>query len=460
MKPLDRDGIKKIYSSSEVPVIIGTGLAGLTISKKLTLEKIPHILLGEKRVVNRPIIGESVEMFGCVILNDLFKKFEQHFYPKLAINYHLQDSICHFDFLRCFKIPDIIQFMEKTNYLYKAEGTYSLIHIDRALFDIELFADVIKSPFCRHMEHMVSDISYDKDQDEIIKIVLDNNESIKPSYVFDCSNTARVVGKALGLQMVELTELMQLVFTHYKVNDKTKDIVQSKKLPWQFCTNIFRYYKERAGFDGTSWCIPIGDYISVGTNITTPLEIDENDVLQITQKNYKERGIDYASIYTEPTQVISGKSKLYYYPKIFGSNWVLAAGAGSLTWYTGQTGVESSMFITNIADRILNYPLVYGQYYQDFVMRQVETHKVHDWLHFHQYGSINKRNSHEYMVNSIRNIQGRYLLGNLALDHSLDKKYEWLENVKKYKEKLTDDEMTQVIEMIARGETCADYLYV
>lgn len=440
------------------PVIIGASISGMGISKKLSLNQIEHVLIGDPVKEKRPILGESVEMLGCKILKEIFPDQAQHYYPKLGINYHLEKNICHFDFKRCFKIPEIVELMERTKYTHTAEKSFSLIHVDRALFDASIYEEVINSPYCHHISARVSGLDHDIEKENILQINLTNGINIVPSYVYDGSNALKVLVQLQNLEIEYLTESMRIVFTHYQANENTRAKLNSKENPWYTFTNIMRHYKHISGFEGSSWCIPVGEHISIGTNIIGNCDLTDEEILNVAKQRYQERGINYGNLYPQLVSVTSFKGPLYYSKKTFGNNWVLASGAAALTWYTAQTGVESAMFVSNIADKLLRYPQEYGKYYQEFITQQVNMHRVHDWLHYHSAESVNEVNSHEFMINAIRNIQGRYLLGLLSLDHGLLDKYEWLMDIKKYQAKLSDMEMCEIINSVKRGETCAEYL--
>jgi flavin-dependent dehydrogenase len=445
-------------NQKKLPIIVGTGISGLAISRKLSLEGIEHILVGSYKNVTRPILGESVEMFGVTILKSLFPELSQHFYPKLGINYQLDKSKCHFDFHRCFKIPEIIELMNKTKYTHKMEGSFSLIHLDRALFDFEAFEAVINSPHCHYINSNVEAIDYNIETDTINSITVIGGRVLYPLFVYDASSAARIVAKLLKLQPEFISDEMKVVFAHYKARPNTLSTLDPKQKPWIHNTEILRHYQYKSGFNGSSWCIPIGEYISVGTNIIGNKEMSDEEILAVTDQAYYNHGVDYRNYYQDLVAVKSMNSRLYYYPKVYGKNWVLTSGAEGLTWYTAQTGVESAMFIASIADRVLLHPNYYCQYYQEFIMQQVRMHKIHDWLHHHEVDNITDIDAYKFMINSIRCIQGRYLLGNLCLDHPILTKLEWLQDIKKYQSQLTEQELDEIVESIKRMETCAEYI--
>lgn len=439
------------------PLIIGTGIAGLAISQQLTQYKIKHILVGKPIQIQRPKLGESVEMLGCLLLVKMFPHLKKHFYPKLGINYYLAKSTCHFDFNRCFKIPEIIDLMKHTKYPVKFLDRYGLIHIDRALFDFELFNQVCESEYCQYLSNFITSIDYDSATDRIQSITLDDNTKFSPSYVFDASNTSRLLAKAANIKSEPLSEKTRAVFTHYKKNSALSKLTPSEH-PWIHVTNILRHYKMISGFKGSSWCIPIGDHISIGTNVFNAESISDEEILDITNKQYQKLGNNYKKVYTDPTNIVSYSDNLYYHKKIYGQNWIMCAGAAALTWYTAQTGVESSLLIAHISNRLLNYPEYYGEYYTKFIGRQVEMHKIHNWLHHHEENDIPDRDSYAYMINSIRNIQSRYLIGLLSQDHQLLNKLSWISDIKKYTLDLNENELDDIIDLVKQGKTCAEYL--
>lgn len=442
-----------------IPLVIGTGLAGLAISHQLTKKQIKHVLIGKPVTVQRPKLGESVEMLGCTLLVKMFPHLKHHFYPKLGINYHLPKSTCHFDFNRCFKIPEIIDLMEHTKYPVKFRDKYGLIHVDRALFDVELFNEVCESQYCHYLSNNIIDIQYDEVSDSIKSIELDDKTRFSPSYIYDASNTARLLAKASNVENEPLSDKLRVVFTHYK-KDESLGKLSGEQYPWLHVTNILRHYPETSGFKGSSWCIPVGDYISIGTNTdaVTSEGLTDEDILNITDKQYKAVNVDYRQVYKDTTHTVSYSGNFHCHRKVYGKNWIMCAGAAAQTWYTAQTGVEASLLIANIADRLLSHPKYYGEYYSKFISRQIDMHKIHDWLHLHDAEEVSDPAAYAYMINSIRNIQSRYLIGLLTLDHKLFNKLAWLSDIKKYMKALSSIELDEIISLVKDGKTCAEYI--
>src|SRR3989304_5284907 len=118
-------------SSSVIPIIIGTGLTGLAISKMLSAEKIAHVLIGDAPTITPPKIGEGVEILGVYLLEKYFSEFRKYFYPKKEITYYADSAIWH-TYLCGLSENDLIGQNPILKPRLKTDG---FIHLDRVHFD-------------------------------------------------------------------------------------------------------------------------------------------------------------------------------------------------------------------------------------------------------------------------------------------------------------------------------------
>jgi cation diffusion facilitator CzcD-associated flavoprotein CzcO len=75
-------------SSERMPVIVGSGLTGMAISRTLSRASVPHVLVGGPPG-DTPRLGESLNMEGTFGLQELFPEFSRFFYPKRVVTGYL-----------------------------------------------------------------------------------------------------------------------------------------------------------------------------------------------------------------------------------------------------------------------------------------------------------------------------------------------------------------------------------
>ena len=82
--------------------------------------------------------------------------------------------------------------------------------MDRVGFDNALFDKVSGSEHLMRIEALVENIDYDAESDLIKGLQLTNGETLRPSYVFDCTNHVRLLGKALKIPLKTISEPQKL----------------------------------------------------------------------------------------------------------------------------------------------------------------------------------------------------------------------------------------------------------
>ena len=357
-----------------LPVIIGTGLSGMAISRVLSEANCPHFLIGSPP--NRlPKLGESINLEGTVDLLRLFPELSQFYFPKKAGVIYLRDKVVACDFEIAIK--------PKAAWLFQMFGLNApteTVHVDRVGFDTSLYNSTVSKPSCRHIDARVEDIKYDTGSDTIRKLTLSNQMILTPSFVFDATNHLQLVAKALKMRTKYLSEPKRVVYTHYRVSQNAS-IQKSTAVNWQHWTNLLRLYPDSDGIDGFAWCIPLGDTVSVGVSMNTiNPEISDKQVLALLDKAYACRNIDYRKKYTQSTEIRSLQHRYFIHERAYGKNWLLAGPSFCQIWYMSGSGVGTSLAAARIAPYVMKSPMSFGRAYETYMRELLTGHWAFEWF--------------------------------------------------------------------------------
>ena len=357
-----------------LPVIIGTGLSGMAISRVLSTLNCPHFLIGSPPN-SLPRLGESINLEGTVDLLRLFPEFRQFYFPKKAGVIYLCDKVLACDFEIAIK--------PKAEWLFRVLGLKApteTVHVDRIGFDAALYESSVSKPSCRHIDARVEDIKYDPQSDTITELTLSNQMTLTPSFVFDATNHLRLVAEALKIGTKYLSEPKRVVYTHYRLSQNAA-AQKSKADLWQHWTNLLRLYPDSEGIDGFAWCIPLGDTVSVGVSMNTlNPEISDTQVLAILDKAYACRNINYRKKYTQSTEIRSLQHRYFIHERAYGKNYLLAGPSFCQIWYMSGSGVGTSLAAARIAPYVIKSPTVFGRAYEAYMKELLVSHWTFEWF--------------------------------------------------------------------------------
>ena len=357
-----------------LPIIIGTGLSGTTISRALSDADCPHFLIGPPPN-SLPRLGESINLEGTVDLLRLFPEFNQFYFSKKAGVVYLHDKVvaCSFEFRTRSRIAKLFR-------MFGLTAPRETVHVERIGFDAALYNSAVSEPACTHIDARVEDLEYDKKSDTIKALTLSNQITLTPSFVFDATNHIRLVAKTLGVGIEYLSEPQRVVYTHYRLPPDTSCQNPTAE-NWQHWTNLLRLYSDSEGLDGFAWCIPLGDIISVGISMdATNDEISDEHVLSIVDKAYACRAIDYRKIYTQTTEIRSLRNQYFIHERAYGKNWLLAGPSFGQIWYMSGSGVGTALAAARIAPYVVKSPVLFGRAYEAYMKELLGSHWAFDWF--------------------------------------------------------------------------------
>lgn len=373
-----------------LPVIIGAGITGMAISARLSQAKIHHVVVGTPPPNRAPKLGESMEMLSSVILDEMFPDLHEHFVAKRGIFFYSYKAVmgANLNLARALHPRvDIVSIGGVSAFLLGLVGyrrpRLGAIHVDRLGFDAALERKMRASEYCRLVETQVADVVYDAAADRVTRLRLDDGSELETRYVFDASNQARVVPRALGLECRPLSAGSQRVtFAHYRATagSRTPAAIEAHK-NWILSSNVVRLFDPVDGVHGVAWCIPIGDYVSMGISRPAERALSDEDALALLERAMAGRGLDYRAVYPELAGTQTIETRFFVHDRVCGANWILAGQTGCQGWFSTLTGIESSLFCASIADKLVESPARASKAYSRYIDAVVETHKGFTTFH-------------------------------------------------------------------------------
>ena len=371
----------------EKVVIIGSGVTGMAISKSLSAQEIEHVLIGPPPN-DSPKLGESINPEGSTELMNQYGDYRECFFDKplttIAVGKYKVD--CNFSKLRSY--PTVDFFLNRLS-----PGIHipkEMMHIDRLKFDQKLYSEIRKSPYVDMRDARVSSVDYDKKSDQVTQLHFEGGESIRPKYIFDCTNHARFLGRSLNIPVDFISDKQRVVFCHFhseKSDEKSSETNSEEsclsKKEWESATNLLRIEKEFDGVEGFAWCIPIGEYISVGMTMNDSeetREFSEEAIVEILQKAYSVRGIKFKNKFPHQSEIISVSGQYFQHEKAFGQNWLLAGPSFGQIWYMSGSGFGAGLTTAVMAPDLVRNPMKAGKAYERYMKEFIKTHWPVDWF--------------------------------------------------------------------------------
>lgn len=369
---ISRRNLKEAFLKNQI-IIIGSSVSGMAISHSLTQQKINHIMIGPPPN-DLPKLGESMNPEGSTELCNLFPDYKECFHDKprttIAVgNYQVE---CDFSGLRAQKTIDtFLNTLSPGIHIPK-----EMMHIDRLKFDKKLNLEVRKSPYLTTIDSKV--VSLCHSNENITSIELENGEVLNPKYVFDCTNHARLIGRSLNIPVESLSQKQRVVFSHYHSDQENIPTME-----WEGSTNLLRIEKEVDGIEGFAWCIPIGDYISVGITVNLTPENEtftKEEILSKVENAYATRGLNFIKKYPQKVDPVEVRGQYFKHSKAYGKNWVMVGGSYGQIWYMSGSGLGTALSCSAMASQLIQTPLKAGAAYQKYMDQFIHTHWPVDWF--------------------------------------------------------------------------------
>jgi len=363
-----------LVSIESPPVIISSSITGLFISISLSKAEIPHVLIGGNAPGGQARLGESVNQTASI---DFWKflgpKYSQFCTTKSHISLMISDLFSMIYLGNPKRKLENIPRLVNSSFFNLA--TTSLIHVDRVLFDEQVYQDAIGSKFCHLIQSKIELINYSESTDRVNSILLENGEMFSnPRMVFDATGVVSLVAKSANLKKKVLSEVEKVVWTHLNVN--------SNEIPedtwWKYGTNLLRLEQATDGLQGISWLIPLKERLSVGVSLANtnenPDEMPKEQVMDLLLRAYDKRGIQISKLYRHELEIRATPHQYYLLERACGANWMLAGNTFISIWYPSSSGLATSMYAALMAPGFVKKEEEIGKNYEDALLPLVDFH--------------------------------------------------------------------------------------
>lgn len=420
-----------------VPVIMGGGIGGMLISRALCRKGIHHVLIGSSQLGDTPKLGESMTEACTIEFTQDFPGYEKYLFQKAYTPFFMGEMVAglRFDF-----------FGTMASLFLDRDIPKAFIHVDRIGFDQALYDEVSPSPYCYWIDELVDDVEYNAESDKIETVRLKSGQTIKPTFVWDCTNHIRLLGRKLKIPYQDFDAPRQVIFTHYYEKD-CKDLCHRKDLPWMHATTLLRAHNKYDNLEGVSWFIPLGSYVSVGISVRPEDIGDRNpeEILTALTRAYQRRGLDYTKEFSRRKEIVSVPSQHFMYERFFGGNWAMVGGCAASTWFTSGSQISMLACMASMADKIIDDPKTYGEHYSRHVRGFARTQKIYDTLLTNDIGPLDAMKFLSGIVEQARGRISSYYMFRKGLDSDVARtaKELWEESV------IVDKNYFQFLQQIA-----------
>ena len=354
-----------------IPVVIGSGLTGLSISHSLSRASVDHVLIGRRPEMS-PRLGESMNLDGTLLLWEMFPQLARFFFPKRdAVGYFGDyEVVCEFD----------VGYRAVSRAIFRALGyapATEFLQVDRIGFDAALWELAVASEHCTVLDASVADLEFDDASDRFTSVHLSDGTVVRPSYVFDATNHGRLLGRAAKIAYRTLGVPQRVAYTHYHAAAGASRSAE----PWELSTAVARLLPESDGVDAMAWCIPLGDYVSIGLSTgETEIELDDEALLDRTAIAFVRHGIDYRRSYPNRVEPKGLRHSYFAYERASGANWLLAGPSFCQVWWLASAGVGTALTAAQLAPRFIQDPLRWGAEYDQYMKQLLPIHDTFDYF--------------------------------------------------------------------------------
>jgi flavin-dependent dehydrogenase len=360
-----------VDASAQLPVVIGSGLTGLSISHSLSRASIDHVLIG-RRPDTSPRLGESLNLEGTLLLWEMFPQLSRFFFPKRdALGYFGDYQVgCDFSVAQRAVSRAIFRTLGY-------EPATEFLQVERIGFDAAVWELVVASPHCMLIDASIADLAFDAASDRFTTVRLSDDTALRPSYVFDATNHGRLLGQAANLRCRTLGAPQRVAFTHYHLAADAAREAES----WELSTAVVRLFPDPDAVDAMAWCIPLGDYVSIGVSASaTEDALDDDALLERAAIAFARHGIDYRRRYSNRVELKALRHSYFAYERASGANWLLAGPSFCQVWWLAGAGVGTALTAAQLAPKLLEDPLRWGAEYDHYMKQLLPIHDTFDYF--------------------------------------------------------------------------------
>ena len=369
----------------------------MSISHCLSAADIDHVLIG-RRPDASPRLGESMNLEGTLLLWEMFPELSRFFFPKKQVLGYCGDFevVCDFD----------VSQRAVSQVVFRALGykpVDQFLQVDRIGFDAALWDRVVSDKHCTVLDTPVAQLDFDPSADAFSHVWLSDGTALRPSYVFDATNHGRLLGQTAKLAHRCLSDHQRVAYTPFHVAPNASGDAEA----WELTTAIVRLFRESDGIDAIAWCIPLGDYVSVGVS-TRETESDLSDaaLLDRVAAAFARYGLDYRRRYSEGAEVKGLRHTYFVYERAFGTNWLLAGPSFCQVWWMASAGVGTALTAAQLAPKLLEDPARWGAEYDSYMHRLISIQETFDYF------ALAPREAYE--PTALHHFSDRFVINNLS----------------------------------------------
>jgi hypothetical protein len=175
---------------------------------------------------------------------------------------------------------------------------------------------------------------------------------------------------------------------------------------WELTTAIVRLFRASDDVDAIAWCIPLGDYVSVGLSASaTETELDDATLLERAASAFARCGIDYRRRYPDSVELKALQHSYFAYDRASGANWLLAGPSFCQVWWMAGAGVGTALAAAQLAPKILHEPRRWGAEYDRYMQQLIPIHDTFDYFA--------QSARHEYEPEALHHFSDRFVVTNL-----------------------------------------------
>lgn len=404
-----------------LPIVIGSGLTGLSISHCLSRAAIDHVLIGRRPDMS-PRLGESMNLEGTLLLLETFPQLSRFYFPKKQVLGYCGDYevVCDFD----------VSQRAVSRVIFRALGydyVDEFLQVDRVGFDAALWELVVGSEHCTVHESPVAGLRFDAPRDAFSRVQLTDGTVICPSYVFDATNHGRLLGQTAKLVQRTLGDRQRVAYTHFHLAPNDSGPPEA----WELTTAIVRLFRESDGIDAIAWCIPLGGYVSVGVSMSsTESEMPDASLLDRVAMAFARYGVEYRRRYSISAEVKGLRHCYFVYERAYGTNWLLAGPSFCQVWWMASAGVGTALTAAQLAPKLLDDPERWGAEYEGYMHRLVPIQETFDYFALaprEAYEPVNlHRFSDRFVINNLSRLAASARMRDNRLAHAASTAMEWV----------------------------------
>jgi flavin-dependent dehydrogenase len=351
--------------------VIGSGLTGLSISHYLSRASIDHLVIG-RRPDDSPRLGESLNLEGTLLLQEAFPQLSRFFFPKRdALGYFGDyEVVCDFEVSQRAVSRAIFRSIG-----YAAAAQF--LQVERIGFDAALWDLATSSAHCTVLDSTVADLDFDAATDRFTRIRLAGGTVLHPSFVFDATNHGRLLGQRANIGYRTLGVPQRVTYTHYHLAPDASRAAER----WELSTAVVRLLPASDGVDAMVWCIPLGEYISIGVSASaTETALDDETLQERAAAALARRGIDFRRRFSRRAELKALKHSYFAYERAGGANWLLAGPSFCQVWWLAGAGVGTALTAAQLAAKILEDPKRWGAEYDHYMKQLLPIQDTFDYF--------------------------------------------------------------------------------